>query len=63
VHSLQASGITDGSRKSEVVDDVDANVDPFGEKDPLRTNFHKCFPKGFTVSQMHVLCANVVKFG
>ena len=35
----------------------------FLEKDPLRANFHKCFPIGFTISQIHVLCANIVKFG
>jgi len=35
----------------------------FLEKDPLRANFHKCFPKGFTTSQIDVLCANFVKFG
>jgi len=35
----------------------------FLEKDPLRTSFHKCFPKGFTISQIHVLSADFVKFG
>ena len=35
----------------------------FGKKDPLRANFHKYFPKGFTNSQNHVMCANFVKFG
>jgi len=35
----------------------------FGKKDPLRANFQKCFPKGFTASQIHVLFANVVTFG
>ena len=35
---------------------------PFWEKDRLRANFHKCFPKWFTISQIHVLCANFVKF-
>jgi len=35
----------------------------FGKKDPLRANFQKIIPKGFTTSQNHVLCANFVKFG
>ena len=35
----------------------------FLKKDPLWTNFLKCFPKGFTTSQIPVLCANFVKFG
>jgi len=35
----------------------------FWEKDPLRANFQKIIPKGFTTSQNHVLCANFVKFG
>jgi len=34
----------------------------FLEKDPLRANVQKCFPKRFTTSQIHVLCANFVKF-
>jgi len=33
------------------------------EKDPLRGNFQNFVPKGFTASQIHVLCANFVKFG
>ena len=49
--------------KSEVVDDVHAKVDLFGKKDPLRANLHKCFPKGFIVTQIRVLCANFMKFG
>ena len=36
---------------------------PFWKKDPLRANFRKCFPKGFTTSQIHVLSINFVKFG
>jgi len=35
----------------------------FWKKGPLRANFQKMFPKGFTASQNHVLCANFVKFG
>jgi len=35
----------------------------FGKKDPLRANFQKIIPKGFTASQKHVLCANFVKIG
>ena len=35
----------------------------FWNKDPLRANFRKIIPKGFTTSQNHVLCANFVKFG
>ena len=49
--------------KSEVAEDGRPNVDFFGKKDPVRANYQKCFPKGFTVSQIHVLCANFVKFG
>jgi len=36
---------------------------PFWKKDHLRANFHKCFPKGFMATQIHLLCANFVKFG
>jgi len=32
----------------------------FLEKRPLTANFQNCFPKGFTTSQIHVLCANFV---
>jgi len=37
----------------------------FWKKGPLRANVQKCFPKGFTTSQIqiHILCANFVKFG
>jgi len=36
----------------------------FGKKDPLRAKFQKkMFPKGFTASQNHVLCADFVKIG
>jgi len=35
----------------------------FWKKDPLRASFQKIIPKGFTMSQNHVLCANFVKFG
>jgi len=31
--------------------------------DPFRDDFENFVPKGFTVSQIHVLCANFVKFG
>jgi len=48
--------------KSEVVDDVHAKADLF-EKDPLPSNFPKCFLKWFTISQIHALCANFVNFG
>jgi len=34
----------------------------FGRNDPLRDDFENIVPKGFTVSQIHVLCANFVKF-
>jgi len=33
--------------KSEVVDDDNLPLEVFLEKDPLRANFHKSFPKGF----------------
>jgi len=48
--------------KSEVDEDGRPKV-AFLEKDPLRANLQKCFPKGFTVSQIYVLCTNCVKFG
>ena len=35
----------------------------FGKSDPLREDFENFVPKGFTTSQIHVLCANFVKFG
>jgi len=35
----------------------------FGKSDPLREDFENFVPKGFTISQIHVLCANFVKFG
>jgi len=33
------------------------------KNDPLREDFENFVPKGFTTSQIHVLCANFVKFG
>jgi len=45
---------------SEIVDDDQGFLE---KKDPLRANLQKKFPKGFTASQNHVLCANFVKFG
>jgi len=33
------------------------------KNDPLRGNFQKSVPKGFIATQIHVLCANFVKFG
>jgi len=35
----------------------------FGKKDPIQENFQKFVPKGFIAIQIHVLCANFVKFG
>ena len=35
----------------------------FGKKDPLRANFHNCFPKPHMRTRKHVFCANFVKFG
>jgi len=35
----------------------------FGKNDPLRKIFENFVPKEFTASQIHVLCANFVKFG
>jgi len=36
---------------------------PFWKNDPLRKDFQNFVPKGFTTSQIHILCANFVKFG
>jgi len=33
----------------------------FWKNDPLREDFENFIPKGFTTSQIHVLCANFVK--
>jgi len=33
------------------------------ENDPLRENFQNFVPEGFIATQIHVLCANFVKFG
>jgi len=33
------------------------------KNDPLREDFENFVPKGFTMSQNHVLCVNFVKFG
>jgi len=35
----------------------------FGKNDPLQEDFQNFVPKGFTTSQIHVLCANFMKFG
>jgi len=35
----------------------------FKKNDPLWEDFANFIPKGFTMSQIHVLCANFVKFG
>jgi len=35
----------------------------FWKKDPLWEDLQNFVPKGFTTSQIHVLCANFVKFG
>jgi len=35
----------------------------FGKNDPFREDFQNFVPKGFTISQIHVLYANFVKFG
>jgi len=35
---------------------------PFWKKRPLVGKFQKCFPKVFMATQIHVLCANSVKF-
>ena len=52
-----------GRLKSEFVSDVIKKRACFGQNDPLREGFENCVPKGFTTSQIHVLCANFVKFG
>jgi len=48
--------------KSEVVRE-DSKKWVFGKNDPLREDFETFVPKGFTMSQNHVFCANFVKFG
>jgi len=35
----------------------------FGKNDPFWEDFENFVPKGFTTSQIHVLCVNFVKFG
>jgi len=35
----------------------------FGKKDPLRANFHKCFPRAPQRTRNTSFCANFVKFG
>jgi len=47
----------------EVVQDFSRKVAFLEKNDPLRRNFQNFVPKGFTVSRIHVLCANFVKFG
>ena len=52
-----------GSLKSEVARDV-IKKRAFLEKNvPMREDFDNFVPKGFKTSQIHVLCANFVKFG
>jgi len=51
-----------GRLTSEVVRDV-IEKRAFWKKDPLRKDFENLVPKGFTMSQIHVLCANFVNFG
>ena len=48
------------SLKSEVVRDV-IEKRAFWKKRPLRGDFENFVPKRFTVSRIHVLCANFVK--
>ena len=40
-----------------------AQIAFFEKKVPLQANLHKCFPKGFVASQIHVLCAIFVEIG
>ena len=49
--------------KSEVVCDVFKKHAFLEKNDPLLEDFENFVPKGFTTSQIHVLCANFVKFG
>jgi len=35
----------------------------WGKNDPLWEDFENFIPKGFTMSQIHALCVNFVKFG
>ena len=52
-----------GALKSEVVEAFLSKVAFLEKNDPLRENFQNFVPKGFTISRIHVLCANFVKFG
>jgi len=36
---------------------------PFLKNDPLQENVQNSVPKGFITTQIHVLCADFVKFG
>ena len=50
--------------KSEVVRDVITKGAFLVKKTtPLQEDFENFVPKGFTTSQIHVLCTNFVKFG
>jgi len=48
--------------ESEVADDVQAKVDVFGKKTPYEQIFKNVFRKD-SWRQIHILCANIVKFG
>jgi len=41
----------------------DRKICLFGKNDPSRKGFQKFVPKGFSISQIHVVCANFLKFG
>jgi len=50
--------------KSQVVEDFGKKFAFFEKKnDPLQGNFQNAVPKEFTTSQIHILCANSMKFG
>jgi len=55
-----SSGIIDVWNRKSLA--IFAPYSSFLKKDPLRGNFQNFVPKGFTYSQIHVLCANFVKF-
>jgi len=49
--------------KSQLVGNFGQKFASFEKNDPLREDFLNSVPKGFTISPIHVLCTNLVKFG
>ena len=54
---------SNGGLKLQVVEDFGEKIEFFEKNDPLRENVQNSVQKGFTVSPIHVLCTNCVKFG